>query len=113
MKKAIIILCLVIVISSLCACGKKTKTREEHNRELIAEALDMDEDDESLKYTLSALKTIHAGRIQSAEFKMIRKDEVLDIVAEDGTEYYLYLMDVSVWAVKNLDTGEWPIKSYA
>ena len=140
MKKAVIILSLVIVISGFCGCSKnkKTGTRESgkltsvtdigkketeklsdekvdaHNRTLIAEALEVDENDSCLDSTLSILHTIHAGAIQSAKFGFDDPDYVLKIVAEDGTRYQMYLSSgVYVFAVKNLDTGEWPIKSYA
>ena len=87
---------------------------EETNRKLIAEALEIDENDRSLKYTLAAVKNIGAGKIQSAVFGTNDDgEEYVDIVAEDGTNYRLYLLGgYIVSEIKNLDTGEWPMKSY-
>ena len=83
----------------------------ESNRIRIAEALGVEKDSRNISFLLSCLVTIDAGRIQSAE--VIDGDEkVLKVVAEDGTEYAVYLSaNGSPEAVKNLVTGEWPIQS--
>ena len=146
MKKAVIILCLAIVVSGLCACGKSTKSQkvvtppagqsapeteteetekketekkeldpetEAHNRSLLAEALLVEEDDDDLKYHLNMLNKLDAGKLQSVEYKWVDPDDVLEVIAEDGTTYWMYLSGgFYVEAVKNLDTGEWPFKSY-
>ena len=87
---------------------------EENNRKLMAEVLGIDENFESMKYTLASLTKIGAGKIQSAVFGTNDDgEEYVDIVAEDGTNYRLYLLGgYIVSEIKNLDTGEWPMKSY-
>ena len=147
MKKAVLAICLAMVITSLGACAKTkkigtppagqsapattadsegtevketdgTETEETdsetdaHNRAIVAEAMEISENEPGLRYMLSALNTIHAGKIQSAVYYTIYPDRVLDIVAEDGTAFRIYVSgNASVWAVHNLDTDEWPLAS--
>ena len=83
-----------------------------NNRTIIAEAVGIEENDRSMRFILSALDTINAGQIQSAEAAEEDGEKVINIVAGDGTNYCIYLSGSgSVEAVKNLDTGEWPVKS--
>ena len=83
-----------------------------NNRTIIAEAVGIEENDRSMRFILNALDTINAGQIQSAEAAEEDGEKVINIVAGDGTNYCIYLSGSgSVEAVKNLDTGEWPVKS--
>ena len=82
------------------------------NRSLLAKALGVEETDRSMRFLLNALKTVGAGRIQSAEAREENGQKLLAILAEDGTEFWIYLTNSGgVDAVKNLTTGEWPIRS--
>lgn len=87
---------------------------EASNRKILAEAIGIDENDGSMKYNLEKLKKIDAGRIQSAVKGMTEDgEEYIDIIAEDGTNFRMYLMGgYSVMDVENLDTGEWVIMNY-
>ena len=87
---------------------------EASNRKILAGAIGIDENDGSMKYNLEKLKKIDAGRIQSAVKGMSEdEEEYIDIVAEDGTNFRMYLMGgYSVMDVENLDTGEWVIMNY-
>lgn len=79
---------------------------EASNRTIIAEALGVDENNRNI------LDTICAGKIQSAEATEVDGEKVLNLVAEDGTDYRIFLSGSgSVEAVENLATGEWPIQS--
>ena len=83
-----------------------------NNRTIIAEAVGIEENDRTMRFILSTLDTISAGQIQSAETAEEDGEKVINLVAEDGTNYCIYLSgNGSVEAVKNLDTGEWPVKS--
>ena len=83
-----------------------------NNRTIIAEAVGIEENDRTMRFILSTLDTISAGQIQSAETAEEDGEKVINLVAEDGTNYCIYLSGSgSVEAVKNLDTGEWPVKS--
>lgn len=83
-----------------------------NNRTIIAEAVGIEENDRTMRFILSTLDTISAGQIQSAETAEEDGEKVINLVAEDGTNYCIYLSgSESVEAVKNLDTGEWPVKS--
>lgn len=83
-----------------------------NNRTIIAEAVGIEENDRKMRFILSTLNTISAGQIQSAEAVEDDGRKVINLVAEDGTNYCIYLSrSGSVEAVKNLDTGEWPVKS--
>lgn len=132
-------ICLAI-LALLCfaACGKEnTATNSEPvssnppavsesetaaNRAIIAAALGIDEEERSIGYILESLGVIGAGEIRSAEISVVdlqnADDSIVDgenalhVVAEDGTNYLLYLSGSgSVEAVENMDTGEWPIQS--
>lgn len=82
------------------------------NRTMIAEALHIDENNRSIRFILGCLNTIGAGQIQSAESIVIEGEKTIDLIAEDGTNYRIYLSGSgSVESVKNLDTNEWPIQS--
>ena len=83
-----------------------------NNRIIIAEAVGIEENDRKMGFILSTLDTIGAGQIQSAEAAEEDGEKVINIVAGDGTNYCIYLSGSgSVEAVKNLDTGEWVVKS--
>ena len=83
-----------------------------NNRTIIAEAVGIEENDRTMRFILSTLDTISAGQIQSAETVEEDGEKVINLVAEDGTNYCIYLSrSGSIEAVKNLDTGEWPVKS--
>ena len=85
---------------------------EASNRTIIAEALGVDENNRNIRFILSSLDTICAGKIQSAEATEVDGEKVLNLVAEDGTDYRIFLSGSgSVEAVENLATGEWPIQS--
>lgn len=134
MKKCIIIY-LLLLLCLICACGKDTVLQddvgqpeqaitvgdsdkedsevEKSNRKIIARALHVTRFNSGLPYILNSLTVIEAGQIQSAKTTQVDGEKVLDIVAEDGTEFRIYLSSSgSVDAVKNLTTGEWPIASY-
>lgn len=133
MKKCIIIY-MLLLLCLICACGKDTVAQddigqseqavtvedsdkedsevEKNNRKIIARALHVTRFNSGLPYILNSLAVIEAGRIQSAKTTQVDGERVLDIVAEDGTEFRIYLSGSgSVDAVKNLTTGEWPIAS--
>ena len=83
-----------------------------NNRTIIAEAVGIEENDRKMRFILSTLDTISSGQIQSAEAVEEDGEKVINIVVEDGTNYCIYLSSSgSVEAVKNLDTGEWAVKS--
>ena len=86
---------------------------EKKNRKIIAKALGVFTWSGCMKYIISCLETVNAGQIQSAQLTKENGDRYLDIVAEDGKRYRMYLsQNNSVEAVKDLDTGEWPVRSY-
>lgn len=92
--------------------GKEESEVDAYNRSMIAEALGVEENFRGLRFILNSLTVIEAGQIQSAKTTQVDGEKVLDIVAEDGTEFRIYLTSSgSVDAVKNLTTGEWPIAS--
>ncbi len=82
------------------------------NRTVIAEVLHIDENSRNIRFILGCLNTIGAGQIQSAESIVAEGEKAIDLIAEDGTNYRIYLSGSgSVESVKNLDTNEWPIQS--
>ena len=82
------------------------------NRIIIAEALSVDENSRNVRFILRSLNTIGAGQVQNVEIIEVDGQKVIDLVAEDGTNYQIYLTkSESVEAVKNVATGEWPIQS--
>ena len=82
------------------------------NRTMIAETMGIEEDNREIRFLLSCLNTIHAGEIKKAKLGEQNDSKVIDIVAEDDTEYRIYLSNSgSVEAVENLSTGEWPMIS--
>lgn len=82
------------------------------NRAIIAKALDIEENARNIRFILSSLNAIESGQIQGAQVSEEAGQKVLDIVAQDGTNYRIYLTGSgSVDAVKNLDTNEWTIQS--
>lgn len=82
------------------------------NRSILAKALGVEETDRSMRFLLNALRTVGAGQIRSAEAGEENGQRLLDVLAEDGTEYRIYLTSGGgVDAVKNCSTGEWPLRS--
>ena len=85
---------------------------ESVNRTIIAEALGIDEESRNIRFLLSSLNTIGAGQIQKAEKGNENGEDVLLVVAEDNTNYCIYLTGSGkVDAVRNMDTGDWVITS--
>lgn len=88
------------------------ETVDAANRTKLAEALSIEEDARCLKFLLSALRTVNAGAIESAELSTEGSDRIINVVAEDGTNYQIFVSNGnSLEAVKNADTGEWVITS--
>ncbi len=82
------------------------------NRTVIAEAISVDENSRSIRFILNCLNTIGAGKIQSAESIEVEGEQAINLIAEDGTNYRIYLSGSGgVESVKNLDTNEWIIQS--
>lgn len=91
---------------------EETEEMSDNNRTIIAEALGVDENSRSLRFHLYALNEVNAGEIKSAVAGSDGNDKYIEVVAEDDTVYRIYLSGSgSVDAVKNMDTGEWPISS--
>lgn len=91
---------------------KEDEDVSEKNREMIAEALEIDKDSRNIRFILGALDTIHAGKLQSVKAVDMDGEQTLEVLAEDGVSYRIYLSgNGSVNAVENLVTGEWPIQS--
>jgi hypothetical protein len=83
-----------------------------NNRSMIAEALGVEENHRNIRFILNSLNTMNAGQIQSAKADEVDGSTVISLVAEDGTDYRIYLSSGgSVEAVQNLITGEWTIQS--
>lgn len=127
MKKWMIVPVL-IMLCCMSACCKENVNNESEatdndysveemevdaiNRTIIAEALGVEENNRNIRFILSSLNTINAGRIKSAEVAGVEGEKVINLVAEDGTDYRIYLSGSgSVEAVENLTTGEWAIQS--
>lgn len=82
------------------------------NRTMIAGALGIEESSRNIRFIINSLHTIGAGQILSAEAAEADGEKVINLVAEDGTNYRVYLSGSgSVEAIKNMDTGEWPVQS--
>lgn len=85
----------------------------EENAKIIADALDKTVQNDRVKnladLTIDPLQT---GLLVGGEYAKEDPDEVLYLMAEDGTEYKFILSATGVWAVENVTTGEWPIQSY-
>ncbi len=101
-------------LNSAASAEERNETEvEKANKNIIAKALGVFTWSSGVKSILSSLDTINAGRIQSAELTKENDDRYLDIVTEDDKRYRIYLSkNNNVEAVKDLDTGEWPVKSY-
>lgn len=83
-----------------------------NNKAIIAEALGVSEDSRNLRFIINTLDTIGAGQIKNAEAGTDGTGIYIDISAEDDIMYRMYLSGSgSVDAVKNMDTGEWPVRS--
>lgn len=83
-----------------------------NNKTIIAKALGVKEDARAIRFIINSLHTIDAGQIQSAELAEVDGEKVINLVAEDDTDYRIYLSkNGNVEAVKNLSTGDWPIQS--
>lgn len=122
-KKLCIFLCaLIMVITSLCACGHNESNPSISvpdcgfdgvtlNERMIMDALNTNNRDD-ISTIISALDSIKAGNIISATPSTENGEKVLDIVSENGAKYRIYLTkSLTVEAVKNTDTGEWVITS--
>lgn len=82
------------------------------NRIAIAEALGVEKDSGDINPLLSILDTINAGQVHNIEVAAVDGEKVINLTAEDGTDYRVYLSgNGSVEAVKNLITGKWLIRS--
>lgn len=129
MKKRLIILTIAALIS-VSACSNangnseiiQTEVQEDYqstsqesdddNRAMIAEALGVEKDSRNIRFILNGINTVGMGRLQSARMLESDGQKILSLVAEDGTEYQMYLSESgNMEAVQNLDTGEWPIQS--
>lgn len=129
MKKRLIILTIAALIS-VSACSNangnseiiQTEVQEDYqstsqesdddNRAMIAEALGVEKDSRNIRFILNGINTVGMGRLQSARMLESDGQKILSLVAEDGTEYQMYLSESgNLEAVQNLDTGEWPIQS--
>lgn len=85
----------------------------EDNRKKVADALETDEKNRRVECVLNCLATLETGVVQNVTPGEDMGDKVLDIISENGTNYRIYLKNSgNVSAVKNLDTEEWPIKSF-
>lgn len=85
---------------------------EEHNRSLVAKALNVCEDDRSLPFFLARFDMHKMGRIQKAVASEDQGRQVLDVVAEDGTNYRIYVSAIgNPGSGKNMDTGKWIFRS--
>lgn len=86
---------------------------EKHNREVLAEALNIKKYNWQMDGILQKLDKIEAGKISDLEFDA---DKVtLNFKGEDGTEYIFYFTNkdnLSVMGCKNLTTGEMEFASY-
>ena len=130
MKKALsLILIATILTTGLCGCKKQQKKEEtieetkkttiaktntpiytdveENNRTILGEAMDIDQTSHDLDDIITTLKKYKAGKIQSVKYTT-DGDRILNIIAEDGTEYLFYL-NGSCYpeSIKNVTTGEW------
>lgn len=121
--KVFLLLCaLIMIVTSLCACGnneRRPPVSVTHcgfdgitlNERMIMDALNTDDCDD-ISTIVSALNSVKAGNIKSATPSTENNDKVLDVVSEDGAKYRIYLTgNLTVEAVKNMDTGEWVITS--
>lgn len=129
MKKRLIILTIAALIS-VSACSNangnseiiQTEVQEDYqstsqesddgNRVMIAEALGVEKDSRNIRFILNGINTVGMGQLQSARMLESDGQKILSLIAEDGTEYQMYLSESgNLEAVQNLDTGEWPIQS--
>ena len=104
------------VVATVTSLPKNTEQEdvdvEEKNREMIAQALEIETEDRNIRFILAALDTVHAGKLQSAKATEKDGEKTLEVLAEDGVSYRIYLTGSgSVEAVENLVTGEWPVQS--
>ena len=104
------------VVATVTSLPKNTEQEdvdvEEKNREMIAQALEIETEDRNIRFILAALDTVHAGKLQSAKAKEKDGEKTLEVLAEDGVSYRIYLTGSgSVEAVENLVIGEWPVQS--
>lgn len=104
------------VVATVTSLPKNTEQEdvdvEEKNREMIAQALEIETEDRNIRFILAALDTVHAGKLQSAKATEKDGEKILEVLAEDGVSYRIYLTGSgSVEAVENLVTGEWPVQS--
>ncbi len=132
------IVATLIICVFLCACGTKATTTiepeqankneadleistyveseesevEASNRTIIAEALGVEENQRNIKFILGHLNTIGVVQVTKAELAEENGEAVLDLESDNQKKYRVYLSGSgSVEAIKDLDTGEWLIKS--
>ena len=90
-----------------------TEDTDEHNREVLAEALNLRKSDRQIDDMLKKLNYIEAGKISDLEYDA--DNVTLYFKGEDGTEYLFYFTNeynLSVMGCKNLTTGEMEFASY-
>jgi len=121
-KVSLLLCALILVVTSLCACSNNESKPSISvpscgfdeitlNERMIMDALNTNNRDD-ISTIISALNSVKAGNIKSATPSTENNDKVLDVVSEDGAKYRIYLTgNLTVEAVKNMDTGEWAIKS--
>ena len=128
MKKTVAVLIAVLLLTTILqACGTAADGQmnttasqveweesevEAENRKMIAEAMGVDENSRNLRFILSGLNSVGAGRLQSVVYAEENGEKTLTVVSEDSTEYRVFLTNSGgLDAVQNLTTGEWPIRS--
>ncbi len=89
----------------------KDQDMEKYNRRLIAEAIGVDEEQDILDYIQAGLKRIEIGKLQNVKYTK-DKEEYIDIVAEDNTNYRIFISGGGILAIHNLDNGDWPFMAY-
>ena len=86
---------------------------DQHNREALAKALHIKENDWQIDGMLQKLEKIGAGKIRDLEFDP--DDVTLYFKGEDGTEYKFFFTNkdnLNVMACRNLTSGEMEFASY-
>ena len=85
---------------------------EADNRAVIAKALGVAEDARNLRFILRGLDSAGTGPVKEALLKEENGGRVLDLTAESGKKYRLYLSARgNIDALLDLDAGEWLIRA--